>query len=87
MPRRSAAGADLVRTLELKDKPFSWKEPMLYWKELVPPDFQVPDRREGLGFHLRMLTVNDLVKDYDAVMSSVARLKGLMRPAPNGQRA
>ena len=51
-----------------------------YWGALVPPDFKVPLRLEGDGFHLRMLTVNDLVKDYDAVMSSAARLKGLMRP-------
>jgi hypothetical protein len=33
-----------------------------------------------MDFTLRMLTVNDLVKDYDAVMSSVPRLKGSMRP-------
>jgi hypothetical protein len=51
-----------------------------YWEELVPPDFQVPLRLEGDGFHLRMLTINDLVKDYDAVMSSATRLRGLMRP-------
>jgi hypothetical protein len=51
-----------------------------YWGGFVPPEFQVPLRLDGDGFHLRMLTVNDLVKDYDAVMSSAARLKGLMRP-------
>ncbi len=28
-----------------------------------------------------MLTVNDVVKDYDAVMTSAARLKGSMNPA------
>ena len=43
---------------------------MSYWQQFVPPDFQVPARLEAAGFHLRMLTVNDLVKDYDAVMSS-----------------
>ena len=53
---------------------------MSYWQPLVPKDFQVPARLEADGFHLRMLTVNDLVKDYDAVMSSVVHLKGLMRP-------
>lgn len=52
----------------------------LYWQDLVPPGFQVPLRLEADGFHLRMITVNDLVKDYDAVMSSVPRLKGSMRP-------
>src|SRR4030095_4000054 len=51
-----------------------------YWQELVPPGFQVPLRLDADGFHLRMLTVNDLVKDYDAVMTSAARLKGSMRP-------
>ena len=53
---------------------------MSYWRRLVPDDFQVPDRLDADGFHLRMLTVNDLVKDYDAVMSSEARLKGSMSP-------
>jgi hypothetical protein len=53
---------------------------MSYWQKLVPPDFEVPVRLEGDGFHLRMLTVNDLVKDYDAVMSSAERLKGSLSP-------
>lgn len=54
---------------------------MSYWKPLVPSDFNVPACLEGDGFHLRMLTVNDVVKDYDAVMTSAARLKGSMNPA------
>jgi hypothetical protein len=53
---------------------------VLYWRELVPSDFQVPARLDADGFHLRMLTVNDLEKDYDAVMSSAARLKGSLNP-------
>jgi hypothetical protein len=53
---------------------------MSYWRELVPPDFSVPLRLQADGFHLRMLTVNDLVKDYDAVMSSAAHLKTAMGP-------
>jgi hypothetical protein len=53
---------------------------MYYWTPLVPPSFTVPPRIEGDGFHLRMLTINDLVKDYDAVMTSAARLKGCMNP-------
>jgi hypothetical protein len=53
---------------------------MSYWRRLVPDDFEVPNRLDADGFHLRMLTVNDLVKDYDAVMSSEARLKGSMSP-------
>ncbi|MFQ5530538.1 MAG: hypothetical protein ACE5FP_09330, partial [Gemmatimonadota bacterium] len=34
-----------------------------------------PERLETEKFLLRTLTVNDVVKDYDAVMTSVARLK------------
>lgn len=36
----------------------------------VPSDFPVPEKLETEEFRLRMLTVNDVVKDYDAVMSS-----------------
>ena len=41
----------------------------------VPPEFVVPEKLETKEFRLRMLTVNDVVKDYDAVMTSVAHLK------------
>jgi hypothetical protein len=37
----------------------------------VPPQFQVPRVLETAEFRLRMLTVNDVVKDYDAVMTSL----------------
>ena len=43
-------------------------------KPLVPDHFDVPELKESEDFRLRMLTVNDVVKDYDAVMSSVERL-------------
>jgi hypothetical protein len=46
----------------------------------VPSDFNVPAKLETEKFLLRMLTVNDVVKDYDAVMTSVARLKQVFRP-------
>ena len=36
----------------------------------VPKDFVVPRTLETDEFRLRMLTVNDVIKDYDAVMSS-----------------
>jgi hypothetical protein len=36
----------------------------------VPSEFEVPDLLEHDRFRLRPLTVHDLVKDYDAVMSS-----------------
>ena len=41
----------------------------------VPKDFDVPAVLETNTFRLRMLTVNDLVKDYDAVMSSLQHLQ------------
>ena len=41
----------------------------------VDRDFEVPEKLETQEFRLRMLTVNDVVKDYDAVMSSVDQLK------------
>ena len=44
-------------------------------KTLVSDDFDVPAGLETQQFKLRMLTINDLVKDYDAVMSSVDHLR------------
>jgi len=44
-------------------------------RPLVPPGFVVPATLEHPRFRLRMLTIHDLVKDYDAVMSSVAHLQ------------
>ena len=41
----------------------------------VPTDFTVPEKLEADEFRLRMLTVNDVVKDFDAVMSSVDHCK------------
>jgi hypothetical protein len=41
----------------------------------VPKEFKVPEKLETKEFRLRMLTVNDVVKDYDAVMTSVEHLK------------
>ena len=41
----------------------------------VPGEFVVPATLETKEFRLRMLTVNDVVKDYDAVMTSVEHLK------------
>jgi len=47
----------------------------------VPPSFAVPEQLETTEFRLRMLTVNDVVKDYDAVMTSVLHLKTIFGPA------
>jgi hypothetical protein len=52
----------------------------MYSRPLVPTHFTVPLRLDGDGFVLHPLTVNDLIKDYDAVMTSVDRLPGLMDP-------
>jgi hypothetical protein len=41
----------------------------------VPKDFQVPAMLETAEFRLRMLTVHDVVKDHDAVMSSIEHLE------------
>lgn len=41
----------------------------------VPRDFQVPVVLETADFRLRMLTVHDVVKDFDAVITSVDHLK------------
>jgi len=46
----------------------------------VPPDFNIPEKLETEKFRVRMLTVNDVVKDYDAVMTSVDHLKGVFGP-------
>jgi len=47
----------------------------MHTQPFVPVDFILPEALEAQNFRLRMLTVNDLVKDYDAVMSSAEHLK------------
>jgi hypothetical protein len=39
--------------------------------ELVPDEFEVPDVLEHERFRLRMLTVDDVVKDFDAICDRV----------------
>ena len=55
--------------------------------KFVPDDFKIPDTLENDLFRLRMLTVNDVVKDYDAVMSSIEHLQkqfqGWYWPSPD----
>ena len=46
----------------------------------VPSDFTVPTLYENDYFRIRTLTVNDVVKDYDAVMSSLDHLQGVFGP-------
>jgi hypothetical protein len=49
-------------------------------RKFVPDDFQVPELLENERVKLRMLTVNDVVKDYDAVMTSIEHLPGVFGP-------
>ena len=45
---------------------------------MVPKNFIVPQTHETNAYKLIPLTVNNLIKDYDAVMASVNHLTGLM---------
>ena len=49
-------------------------------RPFVTMEFSVPEKLETAQFLLRMLTVNDVVKDYDAVMTSIAHLRGVFGP-------
>ena len=50
----------------------------MYDRPLVPEEFEVPQILENSEFILKPLTINHLVKDFDAVISSVTHLEGLM---------
>jgi hypothetical protein len=52
----------------------------VYNKALVPNDFVVPEILETARMRLRPLTINDAVKDYDAVMTSEERLRSVYDP-------
>ena len=52
----------------------------MYALPLVPPGFSVPVSLVTDEFRLRMLTVHDVVKDYDAVMTSREHLRGVFGP-------
>jgi hypothetical protein len=43
-------------------------------KPFIPADFKVPNSLQNEHFRIRMLSVNDVVKDYDAVMTSIEHL-------------
>ncbi|MDX1694065.1 MAG: hypothetical protein R3208_09885 [Ketobacteraceae bacterium] len=49
-------------------------------QQLVPAEFAVPETLFSADFILRPLTIHHLVKDYDAVMSSAERLRGVLGP-------
>ncbi|SVA68819.1 uncharacterized protein METZ01_LOCUS121673, partial [marine metagenome] len=44
-------------------------------KTLINADFNIPEGLEASRFRLRMLTVHDLIKDFDAVMTSSDHLQ------------
>jgi hypothetical protein len=46
----------------------------------LPADFIIPEKLENEHFRIRMLTVNDVVKDYEAVMTSIDQIKGVFGP-------
>jgi hypothetical protein len=55
----------------------------------VPKDFEIPAGFETPDFRVRMLAISDVVKDYDAVMTSVERLQKVFSPTgrwPRGRR-
>ncbi|WP_432665281.1 hypothetical protein R9X47_03300 [Wukongibacter baidiensis] len=49
-------------------------------EKFVPDNFIVPEKLETDRFCLRMLSVEDVEKDYEAVMSSVEHLRSLSDP-------
>jgi hypothetical protein len=44
-------------------------------EKLIPTDFKIPEILETDKFRLRMLTVNDVKLDYDAVITSINHLQ------------
>ena len=52
-------------------------------KQIVPSNFAVPEVLETDKIRLRMLTVNDVIKDYDAVMTSIEYLQETKPLGPN----
>jgi len=51
----------------------------MYNPPIVPDDFELPQVLETARMRLRPLTINDAVKDYDAVMTSEERLQTIFR--------
>lgn len=49
-------------------------------KQFVPEDFIVPEKLETDRMRLRMLSVDDVEKDYEAVMTSIEHLQSLCDP-------
>ena len=52
-------------------------------EKFIPANFEVPKNLETSRMKLRMLKVSDVVKDYDAVMSSLEHLQNQKPFGPN----
>ena len=52
-------------------------------KFFVPKEFVIPEDLVTEWFHMRMLTVQDVHLDYDAVMSSIKHLRNVFGPNNN----
>jgi hypothetical protein len=52
----------------------------MYNRLLVPKDFAVPDGLDCGSYKLRMLSADDVDMDFEAVVASTARLRGLFGP-------
>ena len=52
----------------------------MYNAPIVPDEFVVPLQLETPSIRLRALTINDAVKDFDAVMTSESRLRSVFDP-------
>ena len=50
-------------------------------KKFAPDSVTIPSGIETKDFRIRNLTINDVVKDYDAVMSSIDHLRGVLGPS------
>jgi hypothetical protein len=50
-------------------------------KRFAPDSVIIPLGIETKDFRIRILTINDVLKDYDAVMSSIDHLKGIFGPS------
>jgi len=62
------------------------KESTVYNLPLVPEDFGIPEILETERMRLRPLTINDAVKDYEAVMTSEERLRTVFDPGGDWRR-
>ena len=49
-------------------------------KKFVPDSVIIPSGMETKDFRIRILSIHDVVKDYDAVMSSIDHLRGVFGP-------